>query len=160
MPSGVVTEPKNQAASISSHLGVGRDGERVAGGRLRAQLALDAGRGRRRQVPDADGARLAAHDQGAPVRQQLAAADVAVAVEAVELVERACLVVVVGVVGAVVVDVPDLDAALAARVHVARGVADGDGADDLAVRQARQQLELAGHARRAEGVGREGGRLH
>ena len=157
MPSGVVTEPKKQAASISSHLGVGRDGERVAGGRLRAQLALDAGRGRRRQVPDADGARLAAHDQGAPVRQQLAAADVAVAVEAVELVERACLVVVVGV---VVVDVPDLDAALAARVHVARGVADGDGADDLAVRQARQQLELAGHARRAEGVGREGGRLH
>jgi hypothetical protein len=67
----------------------------------------------------------------------------------------------ISVVGAgVVVDVPDLDAALAAREHVARGVADGDGADDLAVRQARQQLELAGHARRAERVGREGGRLH
>ena len=48
---------------------VGRDGEPVAGGRLRAQLALGARHGRRRQVLDADYSRLAAHDERAAVGQ-------------------------------------------------------------------------------------------
>jgi len=67
------------AAAGEAHLGVGADGQRVAGGRRRRQLRLDAGRGRG-QVPDGQRARLAAHDQRAAVGQQAAGADVVVPV--------------------------------------------------------------------------------
>lgn len=67
------------AAAREAHLGVGADGQRVAGGRRGRQLGLDARRGRR-QVPDGQGAGLAPHDQRAAVRQQLAGADVVIPV--------------------------------------------------------------------------------
>lgn len=67
------------AAAREAHLGIGADGQRVAGGRRRRQLGLDARRGRR-QVPDGQSAGLAPHDQRAPVRQQLARADVVIPV--------------------------------------------------------------------------------
>lgn len=57
-------------------------------------------------------------------------------------------------------DVPDLHAAFAAGVDVARGVADGHRTHHLAVVQ---RVDLAGVARDAranQGVGREGNRLH
>jgi len=67
------------AAAGEADLVVGGDGQRVAGGRRRRELRLDAGGGRG-QVPDGQRAGLATHDQGPPVRQQLAGADVVVPV--------------------------------------------------------------------------------
>jgi hypothetical protein len=52
------------------YLGVGADGERVAGGRGGGELCAHARRGRG-QVPDGQVGRLAADDQRAPIRQQL-----------------------------------------------------------------------------------------
>ena len=142
-------------AAAEADLRVGRDGERVAGGRLRAELALDARRRIGRQVPYADRVRLAAHNECATVGQQLATAYVAVARQAVELMHgwrRLCA-------RATGLDVPDLHAALAARVHVSRRIRYRDGAHDLAVCQAVDQLHLARHTRRRERVGRKGSRL-
>ena len=59
-----------------------------------------------------------------------------------------------------VADVPDLDAALPARVHVPRGVADGHGAHHLPVVQGVDLACVAGDAGSDEGVGGEGDRLH
>lgn len=64
--------------SVTGYLGVGADGERVAGGRGRGEFSSHARRGRG-QVPDGQVGRLAAHDQRATVRQQLHRADVVVA---------------------------------------------------------------------------------
>lgn len=58
-------------------LGVGADGQRVAGRRRGGELGAHARRGRG-QVPDGQRRRLAAHDQRAPVGQQLHGADVVV----------------------------------------------------------------------------------
>lgn len=57
-------------------------------------------------------------------------------------------------------DVPDLDAALAARVHVSRGVADGDGAHHLPVVQGVDLPRVSGDAGSDEGVRGERDRLH
>lgn len=59
-----------------------------------------------------------------------------------------------------VADVPDLDAALPACVHVPRGVADGHGAHHLPVVQGVDLACVAGDAGSDEGVGGEGDRLH
>ena len=66
-------------AAGEADLGVGADGQGVAGRGRRRQLRLDARR-RGRQVPDGQRAGLAAHDQGAAVGQQLAGADVVISV--------------------------------------------------------------------------------
>lgn len=57
-------------------------------------------------------------------------------------------------------DVPDLDAALAARVHVSRGVADGHRTHHLPVVQGVDLASVAGDAGANEGVRGEGDRLH
>lgn len=67
------------AAAGKADLGVGADGQGVAGRGRGGQLGLDA-RGGRRQVPDGQGAGLPSHDQTAAVRQQLAGTDVVVPV--------------------------------------------------------------------------------
>lgn len=57
-------------------------------------------------------------------------------------------------------DVPDLDAALAAGVDVAGGVADGDGAHHLPVAQGIDLASVARDPRAYQRVWREGHRLH
>lgn len=59
-----------------------------------------------------------------------------------------------------VADVPDLDAALAARVHVSRGVADRHGAHHLPVVEGVDLASVSGDPRSDEGVGGEGDGLH
>lgn len=58
-------------AAAEANVRVGADGERVARGRRRGKLGLDARR-RTAEVPDAYGARLAADDQRAAVGKQFA----------------------------------------------------------------------------------------
>lgn len=59
-----------------------------------------------------------------------------------------------------VADVPHLDTALAARVHVSRGVADSDRAHHLSVVERVDLAGMAGDSRSDEGVWGEGDRLH
>lgn len=59
-----------------------------------------------------------------------------------------------------VADVPDLDAALAARVHVSRGVADGHRAHHLPVVQGVDLARVPGDSGSDEGIGGERDRLH
>lgn len=72
--------------------------------------------------------------------------------QAVELRDRALV--------AGVADVPDLNAALPARVHVSRGVADGHCAHHLPVVQGVDLASVPGDAGSDEGVGGERDRLH
>lgn len=65
-----------------------------------------------------------------------------------------------GALAARLADVPDLDAALAAGVDVARGVADGDGAHHLAVAQRVDLAGVAWDARAYESVRGKGHWLH
>lgn len=65
-----------------------------------------------------------------------------------------------GALAARLADVPDLDAALAAGVDVARGVADGDGAHHLAVAQRVDLPRVPRDARPRQRVVRERHRLH
>lgn len=67
------------AAAGEADFGIRADGQGITGGSRGRQLGLDAGRGRG-QVPDGERAGLAAHDERAPVRKQLAGADVIVPV--------------------------------------------------------------------------------
>ena len=71
-------------AAAEAHLGVGADGQRVAGRGRAGELRLDAGVGGR-QVPDGQGAGLAPHHQGAAVGQQLDGADVVLPLQTVQL---------------------------------------------------------------------------
>ena len=57
-------------------------------------------------------------------------------------------------------DVPHLDAALASRVDVACGGADGDGAHHLSVVQGVDLPGVARDSRAQQGVGGKGHRLH
>jgi hypothetical protein len=57
-------------------------------------------------------------------------------------------------------DVPDLDAALAACVDMARGVADGDSTDHLTMVQCVDLACMARDARAHQGIWRERYRLH
>ena len=66
-------------AAGEADFGIRADGQGVAGWGRGRQLSLDAGRGRG-QVPDGERAGLAAHDERAPVGEQLAGADVVVPV--------------------------------------------------------------------------------
>lgn len=66
-------------AAGEADLGIGADGQSIAGRSRGSELSLDAGR-LRGQIPDGQRARLAADDQGAAVGQQLAGADVIVSV--------------------------------------------------------------------------------
>lgn len=66
-------------AAGEAHLGVGANGERVAGRSGGSELRLYAWR-LRGQVPNGERAGLPSHDQGASVGQQLAGADVVVPV--------------------------------------------------------------------------------
>lgn len=59
-----------------------------------------------------------------------------------------------------VTDVPDLDAALPARVHMSGGVADGHGAHHLPVVQRVDLARVSGDSGSDESVGGEGDRLH
>lgn len=65
-----------------------------------------------------------------------------------------------GALAAGLADVPDLDAALAAGVDVARGVADGDGAHHLAVAQRVDLPRVPRDARPRQRIVRERHRLH
>ena len=65
-----------------------------------------------------------------------------------------------GTLAARLADVPDLNAALATGVDVARGVADGDGAHHLAVAQRVDLASVAWDARAYESVRGKGHRLH
>lgn len=67
------------AAAGEADFGVRADGQGVAGRGRGGQLRLDAGGGGG-QVPDGERAGLPAHDQGAPVWEELAGADVVVSV--------------------------------------------------------------------------------
>ena len=62
--------------------------------------------------------------------------------------------------GAGLAHVPHLHAALATRVHVLCGAADGDCADHLAMRQRVQLPRMPWDARAYQCIGREGHRLH
>ena len=66
-------------AAGEADLGVGADGQSIAGGRRRGQLSLDP-RGRRRKIPDGQGARFAPDDEGPPVREQPTGPDVVISV--------------------------------------------------------------------------------
>lgn len=57
-------------------------------------------------------------------------------------------------------DVPDLDAALATGVDVARGVADGDSAHHLPMAQCVDLASVAWNARAYQRIWREGHGLH
>jgi hypothetical protein len=59
-----------------------------------------------------------------------------------------------------VADVPDLDAALATRVHVSGGVADGHCTHHLPVVEGVDLASMSGDSRSNEGVRRKGDRLH
>jgi len=65
------------AAAGEADLVVGGDGQSVAGGSGRRQLSLDAG-SRRGQIPDRQRAGLPANDQGSPVGEDFAGADVVI----------------------------------------------------------------------------------
>lgn len=67
------------AAAGEADLGVGADGQSVAGRGRGGELGLDAGR-LRGQVPDGQRAGLASDDQRASVGQQLTGADVVIPV--------------------------------------------------------------------------------
>lgn len=92
---------------------VGGDGEGVACGSHRIQLALDPGGGAA-QVPDGEGGRFATHDEGPAVWQEFAGPNIIVPVEALEdgngWFERR------------LTDVPDFDTTLTPRIHMTRGV--------------------------------------
>jgi hypothetical protein len=59
-----------------------------------------------------------------------------------------------------VADVPDLDAALATRVHVSRGVADGHCTHHLPVVEGVDLASVSGDSGSNEGIRGKGDRLH
>lgn len=75
VPDGDVTV----TAAREADLGVGADGQGVAGGGRGRQLCLDAW-GRSRQVPDGQSTGLPSHNEGATIREQSAGTDVVIPV--------------------------------------------------------------------------------
>ena len=67
------------AAAGEADLGVGADGQGVAGGGRGRQLCLDA-RGGSRQVPDGQGTSFPSHYESAAIREQFAGTDVVIPV--------------------------------------------------------------------------------
>lgn len=67
------------AAAGEADLGVGADGQGVAGGGRGRQLGLDAW-GRRSQVPNGQSAGFPSHYQSAAIREQFAGTDVVIPV--------------------------------------------------------------------------------
>ena len=140
-----------RAAGVAQ-LGVLRHGQCVTGRRVARERSLDFGHSV--EVPDGELVRLSAHNQRLPVRQQFAGANVAVPRQAVQLVGGLWL---VGGPHSVRHNVPDFDAALAAGVDVLGRVADGHGADHVAVRQFGNLLQVTRHAGLIGHAGRKGG---
>ena len=103
-------------AAAEADLGVGADGEGVAGRRRAGHLCLYPGGGGG-QIPDAEVASFPTNDKGAAVRQQLDGPDVVLSLQTVQLADR-------GLVGRLG-DVPHLDAPLPASVHEFGGVGHG-----------------------------------
>lgn len=65
-----------------------------------------------------------------------------------------------GALAAGLADIPDFDTAFATSVNMARGVADGNGAHNLAVAQRVDLTGMAWNTGADQGIGWEGHRLH
>jgi hypothetical protein len=135
------------AAAAEAHLGVGADGQGVAGRGGAGELSLDPGCGGS-QVPDRQGARLSSHNQGSTIRQQLDGPDVVVSGETIQLRDRSL--------SSRLANIPDLDTSFATSVDILGGIGHGNSADNISMGQGVDLPGMARDSRAQKRILREG----